>query len=45
MAWKRYFSISHQKETYLKIVYEGNIANKIRKYMTEQNFSEALVKN
>ena len=38
-------SSKNKLETYLKIVYEGNIANKIRKYMTEQNSSEALVKN
>ena len=44
---KDIFNKSSKKklETYLKIVYEGNIANKIRKYMTEQNSSEALVKN
>ena len=36
---KIFFNKSSKKklETYLKIVYEGNIANKIRKYMTEQN--------
>ena len=44
---KIFFNKSSKKklETYLKIVYEGNIAKKIRKYMTEQNSSEALVKN
>ena len=43
---KDIFNKSSKKklETYMKIVYEGNIA-KIRKYMTEHNSSEALVKN
>ena len=43
---KDIFNKSSKKklETYTKIVYEGNIA-KIRIYMTEQNSSEALVKN
>ena len=43
---KIFFNMSSKKklETYMKIVYEGNIA-KIRKYMTAQNSSEALVEN